>query len=176
MNGIHHSISRAGRQELFIQAQFPPGTDRIHLPMWRPGRYERGDFGQWVRGMEQWYDGAWQPMQKQDLHVWTCHSAGKDEPAVQVRYRFTARRLDAGSTWADDDLLYVNPVNCLLFHPDLQRLPPKAVSSVSVAGPAGRGAAQGARRAHTQADSHLYPPHHRHQHQHRTAPPPLRHC
>lgn len=123
MNGIHHSISRAGRHELFIQAQFPPGTDRIHLPMWRPGRYEQGDFGQWVRGMEQWYDGAWQPMQKQDLHVWTCHSAGKDEPAVQVRYRFTARRLDAGSTWADDDLLYVNPVNCLLFHPDLDNTP-----------------------------------------------------
>jgi predicted metalloprotease with PDZ domain len=42
---------------------------------------------------------------------------------VQVRYRFTAARLDAGSTWADDQLLYVNPVNCLLFHPDLAEAP-----------------------------------------------------
>ena len=120
---ITHRIERAGRHELLIQAQFPADTDRLHLPVWRPGRYERGDFARLVRGMEQWDGGAWQPLRKADLHVWRCGTMHDPAEAVQVRYRFTAARLDAGSTWADDELLYVNPVNCLLFHPDLAEAP-----------------------------------------------------
>lgn len=123
MDGIHYSVSRQDRHELLIQAQFPCGTDRVHLPMWRPGRYERGDFGRLVRRMEQWVGSAWQPLQKGSLHMWHCHADSKETEPVTVRYRFTAARLDAGSTWCDDTLLYVNPVNCLVYHPDLTETP-----------------------------------------------------
>ena len=123
MKGIHHRIARAGRHELSIESHFPPGTTQVHLPVWRPGRYERGDFAQYVRGMSQWDGSDWQPLRKEDLHVWNCLASQKPDAPVQLRYHFTAARLDAGSTWADDGLLYVNPVNCLLFHPDLSAVP-----------------------------------------------------
>ena len=123
MNDIQHRITRNGRHELIIQAQFPAGTDRVQLPMWRPGRYEPGNFGRLVRGMEQWDGTAWKSLKKEALHVWRCLAPSNAHSAVQVRYAFTAAKLDAGSTWADDHLLYVNPVNCLLFHPDLAETP-----------------------------------------------------
>ncbi len=120
--GITHRIERASRHELTITAQFPAGTDHLCLPVWRPGRYERGDFARLVRGMEQWDGRHWQPLQKTALHQWQClpaaDTATEGAAEVQVRYQFTAAKLDAGSTWTDDTLLYVNPVNCLLYHPE----------------------------------------------------------
>ena len=116
MSAIRHRIARSGRHELTITSTFPAGTDHIQLPVWRPRRYERGDFGQYVRGMAQQVNDQWTPLPQSDLHRWTClDTAG----AVEVRFHFTAAQLNAGSTWADDQLLYVNPVNCLPYHPDL---------------------------------------------------------
>lgn len=86
--------------------------------MWRPGRYERGDFGQRIRQMEQLVHGSWTPLSKTDLHIWRCHQDSEGQQ-VQVRFRYTACRLDAGNTWSDDSLLYVNPVNLFPHHPAL---------------------------------------------------------
>ena len=115
---IHHRIERDGRHELLITTTFSDGCSEVHIPMWRPGRYERGDFGQRIRQMEQLVHGSWVPLSKTALHIWGCHqeSAGQK---VQVRFRYTACRLDAGNTWSDDSLLYVNPVNLLPHHPAL---------------------------------------------------------
>ena len=109
MSDIRHRIERSGRHELTITSSFPAGTDHIQLPIWRPGRYERGDFGQYVRGMVQRTESGWMPMAKTGLHRWQCNGS----EAVEVRFHFTAAQLNAGSTWADESLLYVNPVNCL---------------------------------------------------------------
>ena len=120
MSTIRHRIERDGRHELLITSTFPAGTDHIQLPVWRPGRYERGDFGQYVRGMAQKTDGGWTALPQTELHRWDCL---KTDTAVEVRFRFTAAQLNAGSTWADDALLYVNPVNCLPYHPALADAP-----------------------------------------------------
>ena len=120
MKSIRHRIARHGRHELTITSTFPAGTDHIQLPVWRPGRYERGDFGQYVRGMAQRHGDTWKPLVKSGLHRWDCAAADGD---VEVRFHFTAAQLNAGSTWADDALLYVNPVNCLPYHPDLPDVP-----------------------------------------------------
>ena len=120
MSTIRHRIERDGRHELLITSTFPAGTDHIQLPVWRPGRYERGDFGQYVRGMAQKTDGGWTALQQTELHRWDCLPT---EGEIEVRFRFTAAQLNAGSTWADDALLYVNPVNCLPYHPALADAP-----------------------------------------------------
>ena len=120
MTPIRHRVARNGRHELTITSTFPAGTDHIQLPVWRPGRYERGDFGQYVRGMAQRTGEEWTPLAQSDLHRWTCMPS---EDGVTVRFHFTAAQLNAGSTWADADLLYVNPVNCLPYHPDLPDSP-----------------------------------------------------
>ena len=69
--------------------------------------------------MAQKTDGGWTALQQTELHRWDCLS----DTAVEVRFRFTAAQLNAGSTWADDALLYVNPVNCLPYHPKLADAP-----------------------------------------------------
>lgn len=120
MTPIRHRVARNGRHELTITSTFPAGTDHIQLPVWRPGRYERGDFGQYVRGMAQRTGSGWTPLAQSDLHRWTCMPSEED---VTVRFHFTAAQLNAGSTWADADLLYVNPVNCLPYHPGLPDTP-----------------------------------------------------
>ncbi len=120
MTEIRHRIERAGRHELTITSAFPAGTDHIQLPIWRPGRYEQGDFGQYIRGMVQRTDTGWQPLSKVGLHRWQTVEPSE---SVEVRFQFTAAQLNAGSTWADEALLYVNPVNCLPYHDDLADIP-----------------------------------------------------
>ena len=120
MTPILHRIERNGRHELTITSIFPSGTDHIQLPVWRPGRYERGDFAQYVRGMAQRTGEGWSRLDQAELHHWKAiHCEGP----VEVRFQFTAAQLNAGSTWTDDHLLYVNPVNCLPYHPDLSDVP-----------------------------------------------------
>lgn len=120
MTPILHRIQRNGRHELTITSIFPAGTDHIQLPVWRPGRYERGDFAQYVRGMAQRTAEGWSRLEQAELHHWKALNC--DGP-IEVRFHFTAAQMNAGSTWADDHLLYVNPVNCLPYHPDLSDIP-----------------------------------------------------
>ena len=70
--------------------------------------------------MAQKTDSGWTPLPQINLHRWDCL---KTETVVEVRFQFTASQLNAGSTWADDALLYVNPVNCLPYHPKLADAP-----------------------------------------------------
>ena len=120
MTSILHRIERNGRHELTITSTFPAGTDHVQLPVWRPGRYERGDFAQYVRGMSQRTGKAWSRLEQSELHRWQTLEC---EGPVEVRFQFTAAQLNAGSTWTDENLLYVNPVNCLLYHPELPDAP-----------------------------------------------------
>lgn len=131
MNTIRYSIRRVARLEIQITATFPSTTldgrkiEVIHLPTWRPGRYELGNFSQYVFGMCEQSGAEWEPMQKEDLHSWKLASETKKqtEHPRTVRYNFRCHAMDAGSTWADDDVLYVNPVNCMVYHPDLADFP-----------------------------------------------------
>ena len=46
---------------------------------------------------------------------WCIASKGKD---FIITYRYYASELNAGSTYLDENQLYVNPVNCFLYLPD----------------------------------------------------------
>jgi predicted metalloprotease with PDZ domain len=105
----------SGEPVLHIDATFPvAGPYSLQLPTWRPGRYELGQFAQYIRSMEgQLVDGTWEQLQKSDLHRWDIPTG-----VQRVRWAFHADILNAGSTCVMEDLLYVNPVNCMLYHPD----------------------------------------------------------
>ncbi len=142
MKSIRYSIRRIARLELEITATFPATTSdgqpvvSVHLPTWRPGRYELGNFAQYTYAMQEDLGHSWETMQKLELHSWfrvsleLAEMEGIDplsqahlQEAFTVRYRFRTHKMDAGSSWADDDVLYINPVNCLVYHPDLADLP-----------------------------------------------------
>lgn len=87
----------------------------VRLPLWRPGRYERADFAQYVSGFQVLdAEGNSLKWEKTASHVWKIFS---DCKSCIIRYRFYAGILNAGSTWVDESCLYINPVNCLLYKP-----------------------------------------------------------
>lgn len=111
-------------QFIYIQMEADFGTDlekKLQLPVWRPGRYERGDFAQYVTGFSV-TDTEGNPLawKKKNAALWEIFG---DTQKVVVSYRFHAGILNAGSTWLDAHQLYVNPVNCLMYIPGAENRP-----------------------------------------------------
>lgn len=110
------------RQYIPITAEFDCAEDHelvLQFPTWRPGRYEKADFAQWVKNFTITNENN-QKLQfsKKSKDTWIvgCEIAKK----LIVSYKFHAGILNAGSTFMDDRQLYVNPVNCCIYIPDRQ--------------------------------------------------------
>jgi predicted metalloprotease with PDZ domain len=89
----------------------------VQLPFWRPGRYEAGNFGRHILG--------WQAKDKYG-NLLSFKKIGKERWLVNtptpgnihIYYSYYAAELTAGSTFFNEQMLYVNPVNCLMFVPE----------------------------------------------------------
>lgn len=115
---IHYS--NPNTQYISIEATFDVEKDNfieLQFPVWRPGRYERGDFAKNVAGFKVLDD------KNKDLKAFKitkdcwkvdCSNTKK----ISVNYRYFAAELNAGSTYMDDQQLYMNPVNCLIYIKD----------------------------------------------------------
>ena len=87
----------------------------IQFPTWRPGRYEIGDFIKNVKSFMV-LDENQKPLKYHKINKdsWQVeNNAG----TIYVGYQYYAKDLNAGSTFVDDQQLYVNPVNCLAYIP-----------------------------------------------------------
>lgn len=96
------------RQALEFKAQFPETTGEweVQLPCWRPGRYEIANFAQYILKME----GEGKRLEKTSLHSWRVPAG-----VTEITWVFQADILNAGSTFVREDILYANPVNCMLY-------------------------------------------------------------
>lgn len=87
---------------------------RFQLPAWRPGRYELADFS---KNIQKWNafdeNGNELPFQKITKDCWEVECENASE--VTVTYSYYANILDAGSSYLDEQQLYVNPVNCCMY-------------------------------------------------------------
>lgn len=86
---------------------------RLHLPSWRPGRYEIGNFAKNIVAFEV-LDSEGQPLAWRKISK-DCWEVAEAKGSVRVRYSYFAHELNAGSTWLDEEQLYVNFVNCMLY-------------------------------------------------------------
>ena len=86
----------------------------FQLPAWRPGRYELGDF---AKNIQKWNafdeNGNELPFQKTTKDCWKVEC--NNTSSVTITYNYYANELDAGSTYLDENQLYVNPVNCCMY-------------------------------------------------------------
>lgn len=122
MDCISVEVSRAGNTSaLSFTATFPnrdfhDNSDEsweVQLPVWRPGRYERGNFAQFILKMVGVDSNGYETkLVKSDLHRWKVPSH-----ISKISWVFQADILNAGSTYVSDNLQYVNPVNCFLYDP-----------------------------------------------------------
>ncbi|WP_128545680.1 M61 family metallopeptidase [Larkinella soli] len=86
----------------------------LQLPSWRPGRYELQNFAKNLQRFEL-FDTEGRRL--------ACHKITKDRWRVQTngvselvaRYTYYSNVINAGSSFSDDRLLYVNPVNLCLY-------------------------------------------------------------
>lgn len=78
-------------------------TFQLQLAAWRPGRYELQNYAQYVYALEA-ENGTVQKLTKDKWEVTT-------EGDIEIGFQFYAARMDAGSTWLDEEQLYVNFIN-----------------------------------------------------------------
>lgn len=110
------SIDNPNQQYIRIKAVFPVTQDKtiVHLPSWRPGRYELGNFAKNVKGFKVLDEkGVKLNFSKLTKDSWEVDSQGQEQ--IVVEYFYYATDLNAGSTYLSKDQLYVNPVNCCVF-------------------------------------------------------------
>ncbi len=104
-------------QHLFrIEASFqvlPSQTIHLELSRWRPGRYENGDFPIKLADIAS-KKGNDHNLTRLNSHVWeaTADSNG----IINIDYLFYAAEKNAGSSYVDENLIYINFINLLIFY------------------------------------------------------------
>lgn len=110
------SIHEANQQYIQFRIDFGQASENalIHLPRWRPGRYELGNFAKNVRHFRVFDDNGKQcAVQKINTSSWRVNNSSAG--ALRVEYGYYAAELNAGSTFLSAEQLYVNPVNCFAY-------------------------------------------------------------
>lgn len=89
-------------------------TLHLQLPSWRPGRYELQNYAKNIRCfMITDADGQTLPFRKLTKDRWEVDT--RHTQTVIVSYQYYANQYDAGASFVNGEMMYVNPVNCLLY-------------------------------------------------------------
>jgi predicted metalloprotease with PDZ domain len=90
------------------------GLIAIQLPAWRPGRYELANYAKNIRKFRvQNEAGDAIGFRKISKDCWEIDAVGLEE--FYIRYEYYANQPDAGASYVDEKLLYLNPVNCFMY-------------------------------------------------------------
>jgi len=116
---IQYTISCANRMSQNIQIRLffevnGHQTVELGLPAWRPGRYEFQTYARNIFEIRA-FDPKKRPLSifKTDRNTWIIETAG--QRSVEIHYQYSCTQLDAGGSWVDDALFYINPINCLFY-------------------------------------------------------------
>ena len=124
---MHYFISSIDPASKFIDItltidNISDDTLELHLPSWRPGRYELGNF---AKNIQKWVvldsNGKSLPFHKTNKDTWLIETTGVSK--LTVNYNYYAVQADAGGCWTDHQLLYINPIHLCLYVDDRMHLP-----------------------------------------------------
>lgn len=116
---MQYTLSYQKPHQHFINIEFV--LDNLHgpltylqLPSWRPGRYELGNFAKNIQKFNV-TNGKGQPLpfKKVSKDRWEVQTEHVEQ--LVVRYNYYANQMDAGGSYLDEEQLYVNFINCLLY-------------------------------------------------------------
>jgi predicted metalloprotease with PDZ domain len=89
----------------------------LNLPSWRPGRYTIQNFAKNIMNIQAYDEnGAAVGSKKVAKDQWRIESAGLKQ--LTIKYSYYAFLMDAGNSWLDEEQLYINFINCLLYADD----------------------------------------------------------
>ena len=84
----------------------------VQLSSWRPGRYEMGNFAKNISHVQAFNSSNENiELRKIEKDKW-CIACNSNEQ-ITFEYFYCAAELNAGSTYVNSQMLYVNPVNCI---------------------------------------------------------------
>lgn len=86
----------------------------VQLPAWRPGRYELQNFAknlQYFRAFDQ--NGNQLSTKKLTKDRWIVQTSSIE--TVVFTYNYYANEQNAGSSFLDNSMLYINPINCCVY-------------------------------------------------------------
>jgi predicted metalloprotease with PDZ domain len=111
------SIDQPQQQYIQITAFFTSVSETVefHLPSWRPGRYELGNFAKNVKDVRVFDVDTHKRLEIQKLTKDSWQVTAGECKEIRVEYRYYAAELNAGSSYLSEEQLYVNPVNCFVF-------------------------------------------------------------
>lgn len=96
------------RQLIDLKIQFSiTQPTKLQLAAWRPGRYEIANYAQYTYPLSVTKGEG--ELKKITKDCWQLDAQGE----VEISYQFYAARMDAGSSWLDEDQLYLNFINCV---------------------------------------------------------------
>ncbi|WP_138479926.1 M61 family metallopeptidase [Dyadobacter bucti] len=116
---MHYNISVSDPQaRLLLLTYTIPGIDsdyiEIQLPAWRPGRYEIQNFAKNIQFIDALSStGEHLPLHKVTKDRWQVATAGQKE--VQIKYAYYAAIQNAGSSYVDEELWYLNFINFCMY-------------------------------------------------------------
>jgi predicted metalloprotease with PDZ domain len=86
----------------------------LQLPSWRPGRYQIQNFAKNIRNFTATSQkGQILLFKKIKKDAWRINSSITEE--LIVSYEYYADQKDAGGSYVDSDMLYINPINLLMY-------------------------------------------------------------
>jgi predicted metalloprotease with PDZ domain len=116
---MHYHISVPDPDAHFVEITYTfstKGNESIELqvPAWRPGRYEIQNFAKNIQKLSvRGGSGAALPARKVTKDRWQIMAAG--EQSIAVTYNFYATIQNAGSSYVDEELWYLNFINFALY-------------------------------------------------------------
>ncbi|MTI20767.1 M61 family peptidase, partial [Fulvivirga sp. RKSG066] len=102
--------------EITLSLSAPDDTLELVLPLWRPGRYEAANYSKNLRSVSFFDDNDTSlSYDKTDANRWTVDT--RKTKNVTVKYEYYAFAMDAGNSYYDEELIYINFINCLMYSP-----------------------------------------------------------
>lgn len=96
----------------------------VQLPAWRPGRYELGNFAKNIQKWQAFNEkGKSLNFEKTAKDTWKVFT--NKAKKIHIKYNYYANEINAGSSYLDDNQLYINGINCFLYVPEQINTPCK---------------------------------------------------
>ena len=123
---IFYTIDCDNSQQHFIKikVKFPVDENKtiIHLPSWRPGRYELGNFAKNIKNFKVFNDQN-KAINFHKINKDSWEISSNETKYIKIEYQYYANELNAGSSYYNENQLYVNPVNCFLYAEGKEQFP-----------------------------------------------------
>jgi len=116
---IRYHISYGNPLSHFIKVEMKfsakNGDSVVKLPSWRPGRYQIQNFAKNLKNLRAFDEKGPLVVEKSSKDSWLIYGTRGE---ITISYEYYAFKMDAGSSWLDEEQLYLNFINFALYVED----------------------------------------------------------